>query len=169
MRIALAASFAIAGVAVGAVAVRHGRSAPLSPIASPDRVPPDLSLAVTNVGSAPTELPPPTPDAAAATPPHPARRGVKSDPFTAELALLQRAHVAYTRHAFSTALTLVAAHARRFPRGQLAEQREALRVRSLTGAGRTDEAHRAAATFAVRFPRSVLLSRVTGGMESSQP
>ena len=93
---------------------------------------------------------------------------MKSAPFTGELALLQRAHGAYTRHDFSVALTLVAAHARRFPNGQLAEQREALRVRSLMGAGRPDEAHRAAAAFAVRFPRSILLSRVaaTPGVEA---
>ena len=89
--------------------------------------------------------PPRTPTRTAAKPPHPARPGAKSDPFTAELELLQRAHAAYTRHDFSVALTLVAEHARRFPNGHLAEQREALRVRSLAGAGRADEAHRAAA------------------------
>ena len=57
VRIALAASFAIAGVAVGAVAVRHGQSAPLSP----DRVTPGMGLAITNAGSAPRELPRPPP------------------------------------------------------------------------------------------------------------
>ena len=97
-----------------------------------------------------------------------ASRRRRRDPFTAELDLLQRAHGAYTRRDFSVALTLVAEHARRFPNGHLAEQREALRVRSLAGAGRADEAHRAAAAFAVRFPRSVLLPRVAGGAESSR-
>ncbi len=111
----------------------------------------------------------PTLDHEAAIPPPPVRHGAKSDPFTAELELLQRAHGAYTRHDFSAALTLVVAHARRFPSGHLAEQREALRVRSLAGAGRADEAGRAAAAFAARFPRSVLLPRFAGGVESSEP
>ena len=57
-------------------------------------------------------------------------------PFSAELELLQRAQTAYTRHEFSGALTLLAEHARRFPRGHLAEERDALRVRCLLGAGR---------------------------------
>ena len=104
-----------------------------------------------------------------ADPPRPARTGPKENVFTAELELLQRAHAAYTRREFSVALTLVAEHTRRFPRGRLAEQREALRVRSLLGAGRAEEAHRAAAAFAVRFPRSVLLSRLEGSPESSEP
>ena len=36
------------------------------------------------------------------------------------------------------------------------------------GAGRTDEARRAAAAFATRFPRSVLLPTVTEGSGSSE-
>jgi hypothetical protein len=104
-----------------------------------------------------------------ASPIRPARTGPKEDAFTGELELLQRAHAAFTRRDFSLALTLVAERTRRFPRGQLAEQREALRVRSLAGSGHADEAHRAAAAFAVRFPRSVLLSRVEGSPESSEP
>ena len=90
----------------------------------------------------------------------------EADPFAAELDLLQRAHGAYTRRDFSAALTLIAEHARRFAHGHLAEQREALRVRSLAGSGHADEAHRAAAAFAIQFPRSVLLPRVAGGPES---
>jgi hypothetical protein len=78
----------------------------------------------------------------------------------AELELLQRAHKGYTDRDFATALRLVAEHARRFPSGVLSEQREALRVRSLAGAGRNAEAQRAAEVFAKRFPRSVLLPRL---------
>jgi hypothetical protein len=81
--------------------------------------------------------------------------------LTAEIELLRRARGAYGRREFSRALMLVAEHARRFPQGHLAEEREALRVRSLLGAGRTAEGHRAAESFALRFPRSVLLPGVT--------
>ena len=169
LRIALAASFAVAGVAVAAVAARHGRGALISPVASAGHPAPAPRVAIPRGGSTSTETPPPPPDREAAKPPHPARRGARSDPFAAEIALLQQAQGAYTRHDFSVALILVAAHERRFPRGPLAEQREALRVRSLDGAGRAHEAHRAAAAFAARFPRSVLLPRAAGGAESSGP
>jgi hypothetical protein len=170
-RIALAASFAIAGAAIGAVAARHDRSVP--PIASPEPAPAPPSVPVTiDVGPS-AEAPRPGVERERARPLRPthlaAKGGSAPDPFTAELALLQRAHGAYTRHDYSVALTLVAEHARRFPNGPLAEQREALRVRSLAGAGRTDDARRAAAAFAVRFPRSVLLPQVAKGAESPQP
>jgi hypothetical protein len=80
--------------------------------------------------------------------------------YAAELGLLQRAQVACVTQDFSGALVLVAEHARQFPNGRLAEEREALRVRSLAGSGRVDEARRAGAAFAHRFPRSVLLPRL---------
>lgn len=78
----------------------------------------------------------------------------------AELELLRAAHSAYKAHDFGNALVLVGEHARRFPSGLLAEEREALRVRSLAGAGRTDEARRAARAFAAHFPRSVLVAKL---------
>jgi hypothetical protein len=68
--------------------------------------------------------------------------------------------VAHATSDFPGALALVAEHSRRFPKGRLAEEREALRVRSLIGSQRMDEARRAIAEFEVRFPRSVFLSRL---------
>ncbi|HWP06193.1 MAG TPA: hypothetical protein VNN72_10645, partial [Polyangiaceae bacterium] len=65
----------------------------------------------------------------------------------AELELLRAAHSAYQSRQFANALVLVGEHARRYPNGLLAEEREALRVRSLAGAGRTEEARRAAVAF----------------------
>jgi len=47
---------------------------------------------------------------------------------------------------------------RRFRKGGLVEEREALRVKSLAGLGRHEEARRAAAEFHARFPDSVFLS-----------
>jgi hypothetical protein len=177
LRIAVAASLAVAGVAVGAVAgitagavaARYARRAHTAPDVSPQPPPAAPSVAIAGAESALPVPPRLTPDHEAAIHAHPARHGTKRAPFAAELELLQGAHAAYTRREFSAALTLVATHDRRFPRGQLAEQREALRVRSLAGAGRAEEARRAAAAFAVRFPRSVLLPRFAGGVESSEP
>ena len=71
--------------------------------------------------------------------------------YAAELYLLQRAQSDYASQDFPDALVLVAEHARQFPNGRLAEEREALRVRSLAGAGRGDQARRALAAFARRF------------------
>jgi len=80
--------------------------------------------------------------------------------YAAELSLLRRAQSAFAAGNFANTLTLAAEHARRFPNGRLAEEREALRVRSLARSGRAEEARRAAAAFATRFPRSVLLPRI---------
>jgi hypothetical protein len=101
--------------------------------------------------------------AAAAAPsasPRPARAASGEASFGAESELLRRAHSAYAQGDFGTALKLVAEHAKKFPRGVLAEEREALRVRSLAGTGQSAAASRAAAAFAEHFPRSVLLPRI---------
>jgi hypothetical protein len=79
-------------------------------------------------------------------------------PTNAELQLLRAAREALTRGDFGAALVAVGEHARRFRNGTLAEEREALRVKSLAGLGRHDDAQRAAARFHVMFPHSVLLS-----------
>jgi hypothetical protein len=165
LRIALAASLAIVGVAVAAAAMLHGRSA------EPPSMPLPTSPSEAPIGPGPSVAPPPPPAEARVAQAHsvrPGRTATKGEALTAELELLGRAQAAYTRRDFSAALALAAEHARRFPKGHLAEQREALRVRSLVGSGRTDEAHRAAAAFAVQFPRSVLLPRVEEGPESSR-
>jgi len=80
--------------------------------------------------------------------------------YAAELRLLQGAQSDYTSQDFPDALVLLAEHARRFPDGRLSEEREALRIRSLEGAGRGDEARHALAAFGRRFPRSALLPRL---------
>ncbi len=80
--------------------------------------------------------------------------------YTLELKLLAPARVAVAQGDFASALTAIAAHARRFPGGRLAEEREALRVQALSGLGRAKEAQRAASAFRQRFPSSILLSRM---------
>jgi hypothetical protein len=81
-----------------------------------------------------------------------------------ELQLLQPARTALQHGDFSTALAAVAAHARRFPRGQLSEERESLRVFALLGAGRHTEAERVAAAFRRHFPHSMLLARMDAAL-----
>jgi len=154
VRLVLPASFAAAAiVAVGAATA--GRAPPargptLAASAPPTAISPTAEDLPTPQAASPPVLVPPTPA-------HSARPN--GDVGTTELELLARAHAAYTQRDFARAISLVSELNRRFPNGHLAEEREALRIRSLTGAGRAAEAQRAAAAFAVRFPRSVLLSK----------
>jgi hypothetical protein len=98
----------------------------------------------------------PTPETAIGTP-----RLSRADAARAELRLLRQARAAVAREDYAAALPPIAEHARRFKDGRLAEEREALRVKSLAGLGRKEDAHRAAAAFRARFPRSVLLPAVS--------
>jgi len=132
-----------------------------------DPAPPAPPMSPASAASAPipmlVQLPPVAVDPLPSPAAHPQRlvRQVPSlESYAAELDLLQRTQVAYAGHDFSGALALVAEHGRRFPNGRLAEEREALRIRSLVAAGRTAEANRAAASFADRFPRSAMLPRL---------
>jgi hypothetical protein len=171
VRLALAGAVAIAVGAVGAVGALRGRVAhppQTGLLASPRQPVPAVRDA--SFGGVPREPPPAAaPHAPTAKPTRPARASGAADAVAAELDLLQRAHGAYTRRDFSTALALIAEHARRFPKGHLAEQREALRVRSLMGSGHVDQADRAAAAFTVHFPRSVLLPHVEESPEALHP
>jgi outer membrane protein assembly factor BamD (BamD/ComL family) len=102
---------------------------------------------------------------AAPSPSHPRAQRARQlltpqESYAAELRLLQGAQSDYTSQDFPDALVLLAEHARRFPEGRLAEEREALRIRSLEGAGRSDEARHALSAFGRRFPRSALLPRL---------
>lgn len=152
-----ASTILLVGVAGAVVAIRTLAPQP-SPPAQP--IPPRTLL------PAPV-LPPTAPAAPAVLPPipvpskHTARPATPTESYTAELELLHRAQAAYAGHDFTSALAVVAEHRRRFPNGRLAEEREALRVRALIGAGRTSEARSAASAFAERFPRSVLLPKLS--------
>ncbi len=88
-------------------------------------------------------------------------------PADGEVHLLEQARVALDRADFAAAMIPLVEHARRFQNGQLAEEREALRVRALSGLGLRDEVRRAAADFEARFPLSPLLPAVTRLASSS--
>jgi hypothetical protein len=71
------------------------------------------------------------------------------------------ARAAVARQDFAAALVPIGEHARRFKGGRLTEEREALRVKALSGLGRTEEARHAANAFETRFPNSVLQPAVS--------
>jgi hypothetical protein len=168
-RLALAAGVAFVLGATGTAAAflgpaflgpfvgRHGsvgrRAAPTTPL---PRVTPTLDVA------APTDDPIPSsaasPPVVTATAPERHRHASRAgDPRAAELTVIQKAQAAYADGNLPSALELLAEHERRFPHGRLAEERDALRVRSLAGCGRATDARRALEVFADRYPHSVLL------------
>lgn len=176
MRIALAATVAVAVGAAGAVAALRTRTPHAEDALPTARLAPLGVSSSPGSGAVATPLLSAEPPAAAPAPTSPrtttsalrhgrAGRSHGDDPFKAELALLQPAHVAYANGDFVATLKTLAEHARAFPQGRLAEEREALRVESLRHLGRREEAESAATAFAKRFPHSILLSRVREGQQ----
>lgn len=163
-RLAIAAAIVLLAGTAGAVAALRNRAADLPSAAIPQSAPPP---SVSHRPQAGVEAEPDPVTAVQAPAIRHAMTGRSRTVFKprgadslVEVELLQHAHLAYARHDFLGALALVAEHARRFPRGPLAEECEALRVESLLAIGHTEEARRAGVSFAKRFPRSVLLPRI---------
>jgi outer membrane protein assembly factor BamD (BamD/ComL family) len=61
---------------------------------------------------------------------------------------------------YAKALQALQAHFRRFPTSVLAEEREALEIKTLAASGRVAEARSRAARFAARFPQSLFLRSI---------
>jgi type IV secretory pathway VirB10-like protein len=158
LAMALAAVVACGVGAAGAGVLLRNR-----PVAAPPTAP--ISSERVEQASCTSPVAPPPAQTAASQPsgaptPQRAERSLSAqESYAAELALLQGAQAAYTDRNFATALHLVTEHARRFPNGRLAEEREALRVKALSGSGRQKDADKAASSFSERFPRSALLRR----------
>jgi hypothetical protein len=89
-----------------------------------------------------------------------------------ELALVPPAESALRAGDAAGALALLTEHARRFPHGQLAQEREATRIRALCALADEAGARRAAARFLRRWPRSPHAARVRttcGGAPDEEP
>jgi hypothetical protein len=156
---------AIAGAvgAMGGAATHAALTAPAktpvpAPSASARAIPP---LPVT-LPSAPAPEPLPSPEIA--LPPTPSAGAPTRSSGTgaagaatlrAERLLLERATTALARGDSASALTALREHARRFPRGELAEEREVLLVRALRAAGQSDAADQRAKDFKRQFPSSL--------------
>lgn len=160
LRVALAASVVLSLAAAGATAALRARAAH-APEIVPTSVPHLTASSVRRSAPEPSAMAPiPAPQPVSTKSRRISRLASARESYSAELELLQRAQSQYASRNFSDALVLIAEHARRFPNGRLAEEREALRVRSLSGAGRADQTRRAFAAFAKRFPHSALLPRL---------
>ncbi len=162
VRFAMAAGAVLMIVAAGATAALHEMAARRHEIASRvDETPPAQIIrpVALDLPSAPDSEPAVTPVRLSRSQ-RTARALSPKESYAAELRLLQRAQSHYASHDYFDTLVLVAEHAQRFPKGRLVEEREGLRIRSLAGAGRSAEAHRALIAFARHFPRSALLPRL---------
>ena len=87
----------------------------------------------------------------------------------AERAMLDVARTALGRGDGAHALTACDDHARRFPRGVLAEEREAIAVQALLLAHRSDDAQARAERFQKSYPRSIFLPAVLAAVGIDQP
>ncbi len=97
-----------------------------------------------------------SPDAGAA-----AERDVQ---LAGERALLEIAKTALGRGDYSAALETLDRHAKKYPRAQLAEEREALAIQSMVGLGRVGEARVRGERFKKAFPGSMLLPVVESAL-----
>lgn len=166
---ALAGLGLLAGIAIGALLDPLHRSPPApslpqavavattAPRVEVVRAPPEPSDA--DAGGAPPELtveaPSAPPPAASSAPPNVAATSSAAlEILATERALTNRAAEALAAHDSASALTALQEHARRFPTGRLAEDREALWIMALVRAGRSTEASRQVERFARAHPNS---------------
>jgi hypothetical protein len=94
--------------------------------------------------------------------------GAARGDLAAEELLLETARTALERRDPMHALEALEHHARRFPRGQLREERESLRIGALVAAGNTSEARARTVEFHRAFPES-LQGRALDALLESAP
>jgi hypothetical protein len=87
------------------------------------------------------------------------------DQLAAERALLALSKTAIGRRDYAAALDNLDRHTREFPRGQLAEEREALAIQALQGLGRASEARARATRFKATYPRSMLMPIIDAALQ----
>ena len=132
-----------------------------SSFASPASPPATLTLPPPPAGS--VELLPKAPIARVAPAlPAPSARENRPIPtqdtsLAAERALIETGRTALARGDHASALEALNRHESSFPKGQLAEEREALAIQTLVAAGRAREAVERGARFRLRNPESILL------------
>ncbi|WP_394822189.1 outer membrane protein assembly factor BamD [Pendulispora albinea] len=109
----------------------------------------------------PAESADPEPHGAPPAFPSAARDGA----LAAERALVETARAALARADANAALTTLQRHARQFPNGVLAEEREALAVQALAKTGDAAAAKSRGERFLQRFPRSLFVPIVEDAMQ----
>jgi len=162
------------GVGVGAVAMRAPPLAPEVRVVYVDR--PVPAAAAPREKAEPADVTPgpprvPAPSSTAQTPsPPPSAPRLAAHPeadLVAERRLLDTARGALEAEDGPGALQAIGEHARTFPSGVLAQEREAMHVRALLLVGRTADARDRMSRFRQRFPDSVLLPPLESAIAAS--
>ena len=96
-------------------------------------------------------------------------KGSTAEDAEAERLLLETARVALRRGDREGALSLLEQHKRRFPHGQLREERDGLTVSALSQLGRSDEAAKAAARFRKDYPMSLQGAGMPSAIPTATP
>jgi hypothetical protein len=86
-----------------------------------------------------------------------------------ERLLLDRARQQLASEEPARALVFLEQHAKRFARGELTEEREAMRINVLVQLGRSEEAKTRGAAFATRFPNSIMGASVRSALKAAEP
>jgi hypothetical protein len=128
----------------------HAAAAPIPDIAAP--VQPDDS---THPEDPPVGAPP-VPSRSPGAEPGAVARSTGSAALATPRVLLDTARAALGRRDSAGALEALDAHERQFPSSILLEEREALAIKALVGAGRRAEAEARGARFRSRYPNSIL-------------
>jgi hypothetical protein len=153
------ASFAVGG-AVG-VGVHAALQTPPPPTPPPvTAAPPAEPIPAAKLEEPPPAAAPQEQQAAPAPPPVVKAPAAKPDTLGAERSLVDQARSALARKDYASALGALDEHEKRFAHGQLTEERSALKVVALSGAGRADDAHAAAKAFKAKYPDSLLMPLV---------
>jgi hypothetical protein len=166
-RMSLVAAAAFLGGGIVGAGVHAGlQKAPPERIVYVERPAPALSATTLAVAdSAPpaksTATAPLTPPVQTSVHPPPS-----SSSLAAERTMLDEARGALTSGDAVRALGLLDAHARRFAKPQLGEEREALAIQALVTAGRYDDARARAATFRAAVPNSLFLPSIDASLAS---
>lgn len=148
-------------VVVRAASVPPQPVAPVQPVVEPvaPREEPPTEAPTPPVVAAPTVAP----DAGHA---HGAERDHDGDSLSRERTGLEIARTALTRGQSGAALDALERHARTFPHGRLAPERESLWVQALVSAGRYDAAREHAARFRRAFPGSMFQGVVDAALRA---
>jgi hypothetical protein len=159
--VAGAIAFAIARVAAPPVAAPITPAPASTPATTASSIAPAESAPGVDIDSLPNAKPVVTKPVASA------KAAPSSDALAAELRLVERMHAAEQKNDLTAALGIADEHAREFPNGVLAEEREATRA---VVTCKRDGSSRATtlATFEKRFPRSSHEARVTAACGSDR-
>ncbi|MBN9159774.1 MAG: hypothetical protein J0I07_02325 [Myxococcales bacterium] len=138
-----------------------------------DELPPSAAAAPASAAlppsaaAAPASAPPPAPLVGRPAPPS------KVPPAGTDLAeeyrLIEEGRAGLATGDYAKALRSLGEHERRFPNGQLNQERESLHIEVLVSTGRIAEARERARTFQERFPSGLLMPSVARVIAGSSP